>query len=166
MARRSTMLGLGANIHAPSSQAPDCNRANDLANGRTPCSMSASFLLPTLTKNMNLDRVPAGRDLPNDFNVVIENPMRGDPIKYELDKTTGAMFVGRFMSTGCVREIAPARATCCRFCRRRGGIWATRPSICSARTPGSSPMRFSRPLRLMAPTTWWPPSRPQHYRRS
>ncbi len=48
---------------------------------------------------MNLDRVPAGRDLPNDFNVVIEIPMRGDPIKYELDKATGAMFVDRFMST-------------------------------------------------------------------
>ncbi|MEO6024085.1 MAG: inorganic pyrophosphatase, partial [Burkholderiales bacterium] len=40
---------------------------------------------------MNLDRVPAGRDLPNDFNVVIEIPMRGEPIKYELDKVTGAM---------------------------------------------------------------------------
>jgi inorganic pyrophosphatase len=48
---------------------------------------------------MNLDRVPAGRDLPNDFNVVIEIPMRGEPIKYELDKKTGAMFVDRFMST-------------------------------------------------------------------
>ncbi len=48
---------------------------------------------------MNLDRVPAGRDLPNDFNVVIEIPMRGEPIKYELDKVTGAMFVDRFMST-------------------------------------------------------------------
>ena len=48
---------------------------------------------------MNLDRVPAGRDLPNDFNVVIEIPMRGEPIKYELDKATGAMFVDRFMST-------------------------------------------------------------------
>jgi inorganic pyrophosphatase len=48
---------------------------------------------------MNLDRVPAGRDLPNDFNVIIEIPMRGEPIKYELDKDTGAMFVDRFMST-------------------------------------------------------------------
>lgn len=48
---------------------------------------------------MILDRVPAGRDLPNDFNVVIEIPMNGDPIKYELDKETGAMFVDRFMST-------------------------------------------------------------------
>jgi inorganic pyrophosphatase len=48
---------------------------------------------------MNLDRVPSGRDLPNDFNVIIEIPMNGDPIKYELDKQTGAMFVDRFMST-------------------------------------------------------------------
>ncbi|WP_297461886.1 inorganic diphosphatase [Ferrovum sp.] len=48
---------------------------------------------------MNLDRVPAGRNLPTDFNVIIEIPMHGDPIKYELDKETGAMFVDRFMST-------------------------------------------------------------------
>ena len=48
---------------------------------------------------MNLDRVDAGRDVPNDVNVVIEIPMSGDPIKYELDKPTGALFVDRFMST-------------------------------------------------------------------
>ena len=48
---------------------------------------------------MNLDRVDAGRDVPNDVNVVIEIPMNGDPIKYELDKTTGALFIDRFMST-------------------------------------------------------------------
>jgi inorganic pyrophosphatase len=48
---------------------------------------------------MILDRVPAGRDLPNDFNVIVEIPMNGDPIKYELDKKTGAMYVDRFMST-------------------------------------------------------------------
>ena len=48
---------------------------------------------------MNLDRVTAGRDVPNDINVVVEIPMNGDPIKYELDKATGAMFVDRFMST-------------------------------------------------------------------
>ncbi|MBI5330602.1 MAG: inorganic diphosphatase [Betaproteobacteria bacterium] len=48
---------------------------------------------------MSLDRVPAGRDLPNDFNVVIEIPAHGDPIKYEVDKGSGAMFVDRFMST-------------------------------------------------------------------
>ncbi|PWB46860.1 MAG: inorganic diphosphatase [Nitrosomonadales bacterium] len=48
---------------------------------------------------MNLDRVKSGKDLPNDFNVIIEIPMHGDPIKYEVDKETGAMFVDRFMST-------------------------------------------------------------------
>ena len=48
---------------------------------------------------MNLDRVTSGRDIPNDFNVIIEIPMNADPIKYEVDKATGAMFVDRFMST-------------------------------------------------------------------
>lgn len=48
---------------------------------------------------MNLDRVGSGVDIPNDFNVIIEIPMNADPIKYEVDKETGAMFVDRFMST-------------------------------------------------------------------
>jgi len=48
---------------------------------------------------MNLDRVSSGRDLPNEFNVIIEIPMNADPVKYEVDKETGAMFVDRFMST-------------------------------------------------------------------
>ncbi len=48
---------------------------------------------------MNLDRVTPGRDIPNDFNVIIEIPMHAEPIKYEVDKETGAMFVDRFMST-------------------------------------------------------------------
>lgn len=48
---------------------------------------------------MNLDRVGSGRDIPNEFNVIIEIPMHSDPIKYEVDKATGALFVDRFMST-------------------------------------------------------------------
>ncbi len=48
---------------------------------------------------MNLDRVNSGHDIPNDFNVIIEIPMHADPIKYEVDKETGTMFVDRFMST-------------------------------------------------------------------
>jgi len=48
---------------------------------------------------MNLDRVGPGRDLPHDINVIIEIPMNSDPIKYEVDKKTGAMFVDRFMTT-------------------------------------------------------------------
>jgi inorganic pyrophosphatase len=48
---------------------------------------------------MNLDRVDAGPDAPNEFNVIIEIPMNADPIKYEVDKDTGALFVDRFMMT-------------------------------------------------------------------
>jgi inorganic pyrophosphatase len=48
---------------------------------------------------MSLNKVPAGRDLPNDFNVIIEIPMNADPIKYEVDKESGAIFVDRFMGT-------------------------------------------------------------------
>ena len=48
---------------------------------------------------MNLDRVGPGQDVPGEFNVIIEIPMNADPIKYEVDKETGAIFVDRFMST-------------------------------------------------------------------
>src|SRR5437773_11609671 len=48
---------------------------------------------------MSLDRVPAGKDIPNDCNVIIDIPMNGDRIKFEVDKETGAVFVDRFMST-------------------------------------------------------------------
>ncbi len=47
---------------------------------------------------MNLDRVPSGKDIPNEINVIIEIPAHAAPVKYELDKETGAMFVDRFMS--------------------------------------------------------------------
>ena len=48
---------------------------------------------------MSLDRVTSGRGVPDDFNVIIEIPMNADPVKYEVDKDTGAVFVDRFMST-------------------------------------------------------------------
>jgi inorganic pyrophosphatase len=48
---------------------------------------------------MSLNLVDSGRDLANDFNVIIEIPMHADPIKYEVDKATGALFVDRFVST-------------------------------------------------------------------
>jgi inorganic pyrophosphatase len=48
---------------------------------------------------MNLDRVSPGKKAPNEINVIIEIPAHSDPVKYELDKETGAMFVDRFMST-------------------------------------------------------------------
>ena len=48
---------------------------------------------------MNLDAIPAGQDVPSDINVVIEVPLGGEPIKYEVDKASGAMFVDRFLYT-------------------------------------------------------------------
>lgn len=48
---------------------------------------------------MNLDRVTSGKNVPDDINVIIEIPSHSDPVKYEVDKATGAMFVDRFMNT-------------------------------------------------------------------
>lgn len=48
---------------------------------------------------MILDRVGPGFSLPEDINVIIEIPLNGEPVKYEVDKTTGAMFVDRFLTT-------------------------------------------------------------------
>jgi inorganic pyrophosphatase len=48
---------------------------------------------------MNLDKITAGEDLPNDINVVIEIPSHDYPVKYELDKESGALVVDRFMNT-------------------------------------------------------------------
>ncbi|NOX09078.1 MAG: inorganic diphosphatase [Gammaproteobacteria bacterium] len=48
---------------------------------------------------MNLDRVESGTNVPDDVNVIIEIPAHSDPVKYEVDKKTGAMFVDRFMNT-------------------------------------------------------------------
>jgi inorganic pyrophosphatase len=48
---------------------------------------------------MSLDKVSPGVNLPEDFNVIIEISMNADPIKYEVDKDSGALFVDRFMGT-------------------------------------------------------------------
>jgi inorganic pyrophosphatase len=48
---------------------------------------------------MSLDKVTPGAKAPEQFNVIIEIPMNADPVKYEVDKESGAMFVDRFMST-------------------------------------------------------------------
>ena len=48
---------------------------------------------------MSLDNVSPGPKAPHEFNVIIEIPMNADPVKYEVDKATGAIFVDRFMST-------------------------------------------------------------------
>ena len=48
---------------------------------------------------MSFDKVSPGKNIPESFNVIIEIPMNADPVKYEVDKESGAIFVDRFMST-------------------------------------------------------------------
>jgi len=48
---------------------------------------------------MSINDVTAGKHVPREFNVIIEIPMRADPVKYEVDKASGALFVDRFMMT-------------------------------------------------------------------
>ena len=48
---------------------------------------------------MGFSQIPAGKDVPNDVNVIIEIPANGAPIKYEIDKETDAIFVDRFVGT-------------------------------------------------------------------
>ena len=48
---------------------------------------------------MRIDAIPIGNNPPDDVNVIIEVPVGGEPIKYELDKSSGTMFVDRFLYT-------------------------------------------------------------------
>ncbi|MDZ4813719.1 MAG: inorganic diphosphatase [Pseudomonadota bacterium] len=48
---------------------------------------------------MGLELVPTGRDVPHDVNVIIEIPMNSEPVKYEVDKVSGAIFVDRVLTT-------------------------------------------------------------------
>jgi inorganic pyrophosphatase len=48
---------------------------------------------------MGLDQVNAGRNPPDEINVVIEIPKDSEPVKYEVDKESGAIFVDRILST-------------------------------------------------------------------
>lgn len=48
---------------------------------------------------MRLDAIPIGKNPPHDINVVIEVPHGGYPVKYELDKASGALVVDRFLHT-------------------------------------------------------------------
>jgi inorganic pyrophosphatase len=48
---------------------------------------------------MNIDAIAVGHNPPNDINVIIEVPIGGEPIKYELDKQAGTLVVDRFLYT-------------------------------------------------------------------
>jgi inorganic pyrophosphatase len=71
--------------------------AADMAAQRVVIFSSASFIQRKAT--MSLNKVSPGKNVPESFNVIIEIPMNADPVKYEVDKESGAIFVDRFMST-------------------------------------------------------------------
>ncbi len=48
---------------------------------------------------MRIDAIPIGKNPPHDVNVLIEVPIGGEPIKYEMDKAAGTLFVDRFLYT-------------------------------------------------------------------
>ena len=48
---------------------------------------------------MRLEAIPIGQNPPYDVNVIIEVPIGGEPIKYEMDKEAGTMVVDRFLYT-------------------------------------------------------------------
>jgi len=48
---------------------------------------------------MRIEAIPTGKNPPDDINVIIEVPVGGEPIKYEMDKASGTLFVDRFLYT-------------------------------------------------------------------
>jgi inorganic pyrophosphatase len=48
---------------------------------------------------MDVSKIAIGKNVPEEVNVIIENTMGGPPVKYELDKESGAVFVDRFLHT-------------------------------------------------------------------
>ena len=48
---------------------------------------------------MRIEAIPTGKNPPEDVNVIIEVPVGGEPIKYEMDKEAGTLFVDRFLYT-------------------------------------------------------------------
>jgi inorganic pyrophosphatase len=48
---------------------------------------------------MNIDLIPIGDNPPHSLNVIIEVPVGGEPVKYEFDKKSGALFVDRILHT-------------------------------------------------------------------
>ena len=48
---------------------------------------------------MNIELIPVGDDPPHSLNIIIEVPVGGEPVKYEFDKKSGALFVDRILHT-------------------------------------------------------------------
>jgi inorganic pyrophosphatase len=48
---------------------------------------------------MRIDQISVGKNVPDDVNVIVEVPIGGEPIKYEMDKAAGTLVVDRFLYT-------------------------------------------------------------------
>ena len=75
---------------------------------------------------MDLKKVPVGKNAPYDVNVIIEIPMGGNPVKYELDKALGAIFVDRFLHTAMYYPFTTA--SFCTHSPRTAIRWTPRSS--------------------------------------
>src|SRR3982750_1556412 len=51
---------------------------------------------------MDITKIPIGKAPPKEVNIIVEIPQGGYPVKYEMDKASGAMFVDRFLHTSMV----------------------------------------------------------------
>lgn len=51
---------------------------------------------------MNIDKIKIGQNVPEEVNMIVENPLGGIPVKYELDKDSGTMVVDRFLHTSMI----------------------------------------------------------------
>lgn len=54
---------------------------------------------------MDISKIPVGDNPPHELNVIIEIPQHADPVKYEIDKASGALVVDRFMHTAMVYPV-------------------------------------------------------------
>ena len=79
--------------HPPTSQFP---LQSPFSKGKKPATLLPKSQDCTL---MNIDAIAVGNNPPEELNVIIEVPLGGEPIKYEIDKDSGALFVDRFLYT-------------------------------------------------------------------
>jgi inorganic pyrophosphatase len=62
------------------------------------CTAAQTYIV-LLERRMDISKISIGQNPPEDLNVIIEVPLGGEPIKYEIDKASGAMFVDRYLYT-------------------------------------------------------------------
>ena len=62
---------------------------------------------------MSLNAVPAGKDLPEEVNVIIEIPAHADPVKYEVDKDSGQSLLIVSWQRACTTQLTTAMFSPC-----------------------------------------------------